>query len=70
MFLYPRISSSILNGRLLVFIVLNENNTNDAFTIFKGLMIMSKKIASLITHLFEDVDITEPAQAFKDAGHK
>lgn len=28
---------------------------------------MSKKIASLITDLFEDVEFTEPAQAFKDA---
>jgi len=30
---------------------------------------MSKKIATLITDLFEDVEFTEPAQAFKDAGH-
>ncbi|CAK6480994.1 hypothetical protein BFRIPA_00048 (plasmid) [Peribacillus frigoritolerans] len=31
---------------------------------------MSKKINSLITDLFEDVEFTEPAQAFKDAGHQ
>ncbi|MFE7062928.1 type 1 glutamine amidotransferase domain-containing protein [Sutcliffiella sp. NPDC057660] len=31
---------------------------------------MSKKIATLITDLFEDVEFTEPAQAFKDAGHQ
>ncbi|AYE53362.1 type 1 glutamine amidotransferase (plasmid) [Priestia megaterium NCT-2] len=31
---------------------------------------MSKKIATLITNLFEDVEYTEPAQAFKEAGHE
>jgi protease I len=30
---------------------------------------MSKKIATLITNLFEDVEYTKPAQAFKKAGH-
>jgi protease I len=50
--------------------MLNGNNTNDAFTILRGLIIMSKKIATLITDLFEDVEFTEPAQAFKDAGHQ
>lgn len=30
---------------------------------------MSKKIATLITYLFEDVEFTEPVKAFKDAGH-
>jgi protease I len=33
-------------------------------------MSMSKKIATLITNLFEDVEYTEPAQAFKEAGHE
>jgi protease I len=31
---------------------------------------MSKKIATLITDLFEDVEYTEPAQAFREAGHE
>ncbi|WP_336865755.1 type 1 glutamine amidotransferase domain-containing protein [Peribacillus frigoritolerans] len=31
---------------------------------------MSKKIATLITNLFEDVEYTEPVQAFKEAGHE
>lgn len=31
---------------------------------------MGKKIATLITNLFEDVEYTEPAQAFKEAGHE
>jgi len=30
---------------------------------------MSKKIATVITDLFEDVEYTEPAKAFKEAGH-
>lgn len=30
---------------------------------------MGKKIAALITDMFEDVEYTEPAQAFKEAGH-
>ncbi|WML50886.1 type 1 glutamine amidotransferase domain-containing protein [Neobacillus sp. PS3-12] len=31
---------------------------------------MGKKIATLITNLFEDVEFTEPAEAFKEAGHQ
>ncbi|MBP3950735.1 type 1 glutamine amidotransferase domain-containing protein [Bacillus suaedae] len=31
---------------------------------------MSKKIAVLITDLFEDSEYTEPAKAYKDAGHE
>ncbi|WP_370222895.1 type 1 glutamine amidotransferase domain-containing protein [Cytobacillus sp.] len=31
---------------------------------------MSKKIACLITEMFEDSEYTEPAQAFKEAGHE
>lgn len=31
---------------------------------------MGKKIATVITNMFEDVEYTEPAKAFKDAGHK
>ncbi|WP_047154344.1 type 1 glutamine amidotransferase domain-containing protein [Aneurinibacillus tyrosinisolvens] len=31
---------------------------------------MSKKIAAIVTDLFEDVEYTEPAKAFKEAGHK
>lgn len=31
---------------------------------------MDKKIATLITNLFEDVEFTEPAEAFKEAGHQ
>ncbi|WP_026693066.1 type 1 glutamine amidotransferase domain-containing protein [Peribacillus kribbensis] len=31
---------------------------------------MSKKVATLITNLFEDVEYTEPARAFKEAGHQ
>ncbi|CAK6481137.1 type 1 glutamine amidotransferase domain-containing protein [Peribacillus castrilensis] len=31
---------------------------------------MSKKIATLITNLFEDVEYTDPVQAFKGAGHE
>ncbi|MBB6451585.1 protease I [Salirhabdus euzebyi] len=31
---------------------------------------MSKKIATLVTDLFEDVEFTEPAEAFRDAGHE
>lgn len=31
---------------------------------------MGKKIACLITDLFEDVEYTDPANAFKDAGHE
>ncbi|WP_110113551.1 type 1 glutamine amidotransferase domain-containing protein [Bacillus sp. CGMCC 1.16541] len=31
---------------------------------------MSKKIAVLITDLFEDSEYTEPADAFKEAGHE
>ncbi|PLS14723.1 protease [Bacillus sp. M6-12] len=30
---------------------------------------MSKKIATVITSMFEDSEYTEPAQAFKEAGH-
>jgi protease I len=30
---------------------------------------MSKKIATVITDLFEDSEYTEPAKAFKEAGH-
>lgn len=73
LFLYSHVSLAVTNtkhGRLLVFIVLNKNNTNDAFTNLRGLIIMSKKIATLVTDLFEDVEFTEPAQAFKDAGHQ
>jgi protease I len=38
--------------------------------ILRRLMNMSKKIATLITNLFEDVEYTEPVQAFKEAGHE
>lgn len=38
--------------------------------ILRGLMNMSKKIATLITNLFEDVEYTDPVQAFKEAGHE
>lgn len=31
---------------------------------------MSKKIAVLITDMFEDVEYTEPAKAFQEAGHE
>lgn len=31
---------------------------------------MGKKIATVITDLFEDIEYTDPAQAFKDAGHE
>lgn len=31
---------------------------------------MSKKIACVITDLFEDIEYTEPVNAFKDAGHE
>lgn len=31
---------------------------------------MGKKIATVITDMFEDVEYTEPLQAFKDAGHE
>ncbi len=31
---------------------------------------MGKKIAALITNLFEDVEFTEPEEAFKEAGHQ
>lgn len=31
---------------------------------------MSKKIATLITDLFEDVEFTDPAKAFEEAGHE
>lgn len=32
--------------------------------------ILGKKIATVITDLFEDVEYTDPAKAFKDAGHE
>ncbi|WP_077329883.1 type 1 glutamine amidotransferase domain-containing protein [Virgibacillus siamensis] len=31
---------------------------------------MGKKIATVITNMFEDVEYTDPAKAFKDAGHE
>lgn len=31
---------------------------------------MGKKIATVITNLFEDVEYTDPAKAFEDAGHE
>ncbi|GAB3054230.1 type 1 glutamine amidotransferase domain-containing protein [Virgibacillus ainsalahensis] len=31
---------------------------------------MSKKIATVITDMFEDVEYTDPVKAFKDAGHE
>ncbi|WP_026584657.1 type 1 glutamine amidotransferase domain-containing protein [Bacillus sp. J33] len=31
---------------------------------------MSKKIACLITNMFEDVEYTEPVKSFKEAGHE
>lgn len=31
---------------------------------------MGKKIACVMTDMFEDVEYTEPAQAFQDAGHE
>lgn len=31
---------------------------------------MGKKIAVVLTDYFEDVEYTEPAKAFKDAGHE
>lgn len=31
---------------------------------------MTKKIACVVTNLFEDVEYTEPVKAFEDAGHK
>ncbi|MEC5425033.1 type 1 glutamine amidotransferase domain-containing protein [Virgibacillus sp. C22-A2] len=31
---------------------------------------MGKRIATVITDLFEDVEYTDPAKAFKDAGHE
>ncbi|HZG71551.1 MAG TPA: type 1 glutamine amidotransferase domain-containing protein [Chondromyces sp.] len=31
---------------------------------------MSKKIATLVTDLFEDSEYTEPAKAYKEAGHE
>lgn len=31
---------------------------------------MSKKIATVITNMFEDVEYTDPVKAFKDAGHE
>lgn len=31
---------------------------------------LGKKIATLITDMFEDVEFTEPANAFKEAGHE
>lgn len=36
----------------------------------KEMRILGKKIATVITDLFEDSEYTEPAQAFKDAGHE
>ena len=30
---------------------------------------MSKKIAVLVTDLFEDVEYTDPAKAFEEEGH-
>ncbi|GKU84413.1 type 1 glutamine amidotransferase domain-containing protein [Niallia sp. NCCP-28] len=31
---------------------------------------MGKKIATVLTNMFEDVEFTEPAKAFKEAGHE
>lgn len=31
---------------------------------------MSKKIACLITDMFEDSEYTEPAKSYKEAGHE
>ncbi|RDW16818.1 type 1 glutamine amidotransferase domain-containing protein [Oceanobacillus chungangensis] len=31
---------------------------------------MGKKIATVITDMFEDIEFTNPAKAFKDAGHE
>ncbi|SFB31217.1 protease I [Lentibacillus halodurans] len=31
---------------------------------------MAKKIATVITNMFEDVEYTDPAKAFRDAGHE
>ncbi|MEN1966494.1 type 1 glutamine amidotransferase domain-containing protein [Lentibacillus sp. N15] len=31
---------------------------------------MGKKIATVVTNMFEDVEYTDPAKAFKDAGHE
>ncbi len=31
---------------------------------------MSKKIVTVITDMFEDVEYTEPAKAFREAGHE
>ena len=31
---------------------------------------MGKKIATVLTNMFEDVEYTDPAKAFKDAGHE
>lgn len=31
---------------------------------------MGKKVATVLTNMFEDVEYTEPAKAFKDAGHE
>ncbi|MEW9675338.1 type 1 glutamine amidotransferase domain-containing protein [Lentibacillus sp. L22] len=31
---------------------------------------MGKKIATVLTDMFEDVEYTDPAKAFKDAGHE
>lgn len=31
---------------------------------------MGKKIATVITNMFEDIEYTDPAKAFKDAGHE
>ncbi|MFC4558520.1 type 1 glutamine amidotransferase domain-containing protein [Virgibacillus kekensis] len=31
---------------------------------------MGKKIATVLTDMFEDVEYTKPAEAFKDAGHE
>lgn len=34
------------------------------------MLALSKKIATLITNMFEDVEYTEPAKAYKEAGHE
>lgn len=31
---------------------------------------MGKKIATVLTNMFEDIEFTEPAKAFEEAGHK
>lgn len=52
------------------FILLQMGRLINVLSFEKEMSNLGKKIATVITDMFEDIEYTNPAKAFKDAGHE